>query len=575
MGLSSEGNMRIRISALLASLLLIQPLAICAKQLVTIPAETAALMKRGRKLSLVWTSLDFEGTKGIKLGGISDASEDRSKVVLEYFPVALRRLVRTDSPYTLHLTVVSTRFRSSNQGTSRAYVEIEGRILDQVGRLVGAFVAYGDETIGGSESDNARLAVNGIVSAMAKELFSSEKVASNKGPAVIETTLAPVPVVPKNSVIAVPSPTETRPIVSAPAPANVPKASAQAKTAASQKLAAPGRAEAAISPAVRGQMKRGKKLDLVWVSPGFDGSNGLKLGSLVNQSGKPDKNALDYFPSALRRVIKADSPYTFHLALVNARFRANNQGASSAYIEVEGQLLDQGGQPVCAFTAHGDESIGGDESDNARLAVNAIASAMTRELFPSELIVSDKSPAVIVPSPSAGSTASKNSGVIIPAPSPSKTKLATSIPTVPQSEVVDPLISPVVWVEMKKGKSLGKIWIGPGYDRSRGFSLGEVRYRTNDRNDGIDKYLPDALAAISEKDAPCMLQLHIVDLAVRVNSKGVSNARLGVEGRLLAKDGAVLAAFTSQEMATGTGDTIDDCRRAAKAIVQAINKELH
>lgn len=572
--------MRIRISALLASLLLVQPLVMHAGQLVSIPAETAALMKRGKKLNLVWTSPDFTGADGFRLGNISSissVSEDSAKVVVDYFPTALRKLIKANSPYALHLTVVDTRLRSSNQGASRAYVEVEGRLLDPTGKLVGAFVAHGDKTAGGSEGDNARLAINEIVFDMAKELFSSEKVPSNQGPARIEAPPAPVPVpvVPKNSGIILPAPAEAGSRASVPAPATPPQASSQVRTAANQKLVAPGRADVAISPAVREQMKRGKKLDLVWVSPGFDGSNGFKLGSLVNQTEKSDKNALDYFPSALRRVIKADSPYTIHLALVNARFKSNSQGASSAYLEVEGQLLDQGGQPVCAFTAHEGANAGGNESDNARLAVNAIALAMTRELFPSEAFVTDKSPAVIVPSPSASSTPSKNSGVIIPAPSPSKTKLATSIPTVPQSEVVEPLISPAVRAEMKKGKSLGKIWIGPDYDRSRGFSLGEVRYRTNDRNDGIDKYLPDALAAISEKDAPCMLQLHIVDLAVRVNSKGVSNARLGVEGRLLAKDGAVLAAFTSQETVTGGGDSTDDCRRAAKAVVQAIDKDLH
>ncbi len=126
---------------------------------------------------------------------------------------------------------------------------------------------------------------------------------------------------------------------------------------------------------------------------------------------------------------------------------------------------------------------------------------------------------------------------------------------------------------MKRGKALGQVWISPAYDRAAGFALGEVRYQTEARNDGIDQYLPDALAEITRKDAPCTLQLRIVDLATHTTGRNVTSANLGVEGTLVAKDGTLLAAFSTRESANGNGDLVADCRTAARKVVLAIVQE--
>ena len=127
---------------------------------------------------------------------------------------------------------------------------------------------------------------------------------------------------------------------------------------------------------------------------------------------------------------------------------------------------------------------------------------------------------------------------------------------------------------MKRGSRLGHVWIAPAYDRKGGFALGEVRYQVAARNDGIDKFLPDALAGISNKDAACSLQLDIVQLDIRRKTTGGSSVFLGVQGRVTAQDGTILAAFESQEKINGIGDSVDDCRQAARAVVLGISKDL-
>lgn len=121
---------------------------------------------------------------------------------------------------------------------------------------------------------------------------------------------------------------------------------------------------------------------------------------------------------------------------------------------------------------------------------------------------------------------------------------------------------------------MAKVWISPAYDRSGGFSLGEVRYEVEARNDGVDQYLPGALAAICRADASSTLQLRVVQLQIRTQGQTGSMARLGVEGNIIAKDGSILVAFSTLESAVGSLDLTDTCRTASRSVVSAIAKEL-
>lgn len=342
-------------------------------------------------------------------------------------------------------------------------------------------------------------------------------------------------------------------------------------------------------------MKKGKRCDLVWASPEFDSTKGFRLGRVSNDSNNETRVVTEYFPVALSKHIKSDSPYILHLSVVKIRMHSTPSGNSGAQVAVEGRFTDGSDAVVAAFTAHASETIGGNERDNARLCVRTIVFAMSKDLIPSAIPSNEKSPEIIVadteadaPSPSVASPApgkKKDSSVLRSAPmdtAPSAASSAgTTAPlTTPPSNPLDaasPLIPPSMLSEMKRGSALTKLWVSPEYDKTTGFTIGEVRYQVDARNDGIDKYLPEALDALARKDAPVRLHLRIVELTyqrAKGFAKGNSAAKLGVEGILKAPDGTLLAAFTSRQSIVGTGDSVDDCRMAARRVILAIQKDL-
>jgi hypothetical protein len=338
---------------------------------------------------------------------------------------------------------------------------------------------------------------------------------------------------------------------------------------------------------------------------------------------------MDYIPTAFSRFTKRDSTYAMNVTVVVVKMRATRLN-SNATVEMEGTILDTSGSVVAAFVASANESDGGNERDNARLALNTISFAISKDLFPAALPSSEKRSAVIVSAPAplptvfppapvaapkvgapvGGAASPSATAKTTPPPAPkatpatqpvgttvSKPAAAPAIPTpaaapksaaapkpaaapsqtqaasVP-SKVATPLIPAATASKMTKGKVLDQLWIDPAYDKGTGFEIGEVLYQVEERNDGIDKYLPDALAAIATQGAPCVLNLNIVELYMRSQRKGTSSVKLGVEGVLVAKDGTVLAAFKTTENISGIGSLIEDCRMAARTVVLGITKEL-
>jgi hypothetical protein len=203
--------------------------------------------------------------------------------------------------------------------------------------------------------------------------------------------------------------------------------------------------------------------------------------------------------------------------------------------------------------------------------------------------ISPSVPSLLPPAPApAGPATVSATPVPTPAPASSTTSVPSSVPPqaspVPAPKSAAPaavqpappagLIPAAIAAKMQKGKSLAKVWISPAYDRSGGFSLGEVRYEVEARNDGVDQYLPGALAAICRADASSTLQLRVVQLQIRTQGQTGSMARLGVEGNIIAKDGSILVAFSTLESAVGSLDLTDTCRTASRSVVSAIAKEL-
>jgi hypothetical protein len=350
-----------------------------------------------------------------------------------------------------------------------------------------------------------------------------------------------------------------------------------------------------ISGETAAKMKRGKALDLVWAAPEFDGTLGVRIGKISNETEENARVVMDYLPTAFARLVKNDSPYSLNLAVTRLSLREAHE-RSSAKVTLEGHVVDRGGTVMAVFAEQAEDTVGGNVQDNARAAVRMIVFAMTKDLFVSDLPLR-KSPAIIVAAPEkpqasniivAAPAGSQPSAASSPAPAPgpkgavpapqpvaqAKPKAPSKPVAPPEPVVMVPLISDAVAADMKKGQGIDRIWISPAYDKARGFSIGEVRYQVEERNDGIDRYLPTALAEIAKPDAPCSLQLRIVQLELRSSIKGISGANLKVEGVLTAKDGTLLAAFATRETVKGTGDLVDDCRTAARRVVLAITKNL-
>lgn len=357
------------------------------------------------------------------------------------------------------------------------------------------------------------------------------------------------------------------------------------------------------------QMVKGKHLELVWAAPDFDRAKGIRLGPLPSSGGNEvARSVIEYLPLAVRKIMRANSPYVLDIALVDIQARQATAGRAHAWIEIEGRIRDSDGTLKVAFSGYASDSSTADPGDNARLALQTIASELTSELFSPDFLKTPKRSPIIVPAGKGGLKASTGPTRMVPsrpalsanashpgnAPAPvpdsqgwpdliqsSRVPASPAVPgenrnpTSPITEPLPPLFPSSLEAAMKRGKGLMKVWTSPAYDHQAGFRLGEVRYETEASNEGIDQYLPGALDEICCPDAPCSLQLRVVDLQVRMTGKGeTANVVLGVSGSLMAADGALLAAFSTRESAVGTGDQVEACRTAIRRVVLGITQDL-
>jgi len=362
-----------------------------------------------------------------------------------------------------------------------------------------------------------------------------------------------------------------------------------------------------IPPATYEAMKKGKKLNLVWRAPDFDGSQGFRLGKLSNESEDEASAVLQDFPIVLKRQMVAGSPYTLHLAVTGVRTAEKSGGLSSARVDVEGRVVDSGGKLVAAFETRATATIGGNKRDNIRYATTDIAFGLAKDLFSVGLPSTAKAPAVIVAAPSDSAKApavapaeKKPSAVFVPAPAPvppaqpalivnAAPAAVTPSPAAPLAQAPKPAPQPPVVMpkplvaetlpaaisgNMKRGKALDRLWISPAYDRAGGFSIGEVRYLIEQRDDTVAAYLPDGLGELAKPDASCALHLGITGLTSRAMVGRMAMLRIRVEGRLIARDGTILAAFATGESLQSSDDINASYRELARKVVLAIGKDL-
>lgn len=524
--------MKRRITALAGLLLLLQPSALRASEDTAIPAEIENLLAKGKWLGHVWKEPGLDGEKGFTLGGISLDTVDDAGDVKEALAEGLGSFARSGAPYQLHVSI--RRVQLNRKAEAGVSVSVVGVVREAGGKTVAAFETTESAEVGGSVWNNQRLAARRIAYAVSRELF-------------------PVALKPPVKVKSAANPT---------LPAGAPADGRSATESTSVSLGIPP----ATLPLVKGQVVR-----WVWKDPAFDGTVGFRLGGIYVATEDAARGVEETLPEALRPYIQPASPYSLYLSILKVKTNPNKD--TSASLTLGGTLRDAQGQVVAAFEVSESSSIGGGVWNNTRLAVRKAIHNAYKELFPSLLNVNEKAPEIIVPAKE-GTAARviQDRSVLVPA-KPAEGG-ATASQVVPAKESLSPLFSEEIGSQMKRGKALGKLWVSPSYEKSSGFSLGEVRYAVEDRNDGIDKTLPEELKKISKPESLLSLQLRIVLLRVRVQK--TTNVTLRIQGNLTTADGTVVAAFETQEMITGGSATgIDECRIAARNVAQALAKDLN
>jgi hypothetical protein len=111
-------------------------------------------------------------------------------------------------------------------------------------------------------------------------------------------------------------------------------------------------------------------------------------------------------------------------------------------------------------------------------------------------------------------------------------------------------LPPDVYAQMKSGKHLGKVWISPAWQGAQGFTVGKIQVvaEIDSPFANVIDYLPYRLRKISTADSPNTLSITVVELSsIDRSSVGHFSASMGVEGRIVGKDGNLLVAFRTRE----------------------------
>lgn len=146
--------------------------ATAGETIKTLPAELYATMKEGKKLEKVFVDPSFDKSKGFKLGDIEYRAENLNSSLMDTLKKSMGMIVRGQSPYTLHLAIVEVTTRTyTGFGYVWGKVVVEGRIVDETGKLVVAFIASErGKGAGLSGTDDYSVATDKIAQAIAKDL---------------------------------------------------------------------------------------------------------------------------------------------------------------------------------------------------------------------------------------------------------------------------------------------------------------------------------------------------------------------------------------------------------------------
>jgi hypothetical protein len=136
-------------------------------------------------------------------------------------------------------------------------------------------------------------------------------------------------------------------------------------------------------------------------------------------------------------------------------------------------------------------------------------------------------------------------------------------------------LPPAVAAQMKGGKKLGKVWLSPKFDVTKGFTVGKVDCLVNDYYSDVVQYFPSALRSLVMEGSPNVLDLSVVELKVVTRSAaGYETATMGVEGKVSGPDGELLMAFTTREEIANRENARADCMGAMDKVIYSLSKEL-
>jgi hypothetical protein len=136
-------------------------------------------------------------------------------------------------------------------------------------------------------------------------------------------------------------------------------------------------------------------------------------------------------------------------------------------------------------------------------------------------------------------------------------------------------LPPAIYGQMKKGNKLGKLWISPKYDTSKGFVVGKVDSLAEGIYANTVDYFPYALSRLVMPESTNVLSLTVVDLkTIERASAGYYGADMTVEGRVVDKDGELLMAFQTREELFTRETVAANCQAVIDKIVWSLSRDL-
>jgi hypothetical protein len=165
-----------------------------------------------------------------------------------------------------------------------------------------------------------------------------------------------------------------------------------------------------LPPAVYSQMKSGKHLAKIWISPAWKGGQGFTVGKVevADVIDSDYANVVDYLPYRLRSLSTPDSPNTLSVTVTEISFMdRGSAGYFSATMGVEGQIVDKDGKLLVAFRTRETNDNRETVTKNFELVMNNIVWSLSRDLgkdFTHGLevrqeVTGSKNPSGLVPPP--------------------------------------------------------------------------------------------------------------------------------------------------------------------------------